>query len=43
MGATKNKTKKQKNATDYKDQSTNQNKKNEISQCEPIDGKESKA
>jgi hypothetical protein len=33
---------KQKNATDYIDQSTNQ-KKNEISRCEPIDGKESKA
>jgi hypothetical protein len=39
MGATK---KNKKNATDYVDQSTNQ-KKNEISRCEPIDGKESKA
>jgi hypothetical protein len=41
MGATKNKT--NKNATDYIDQSTNQKKKNEISRCEPMDGKESKA
>ena len=31
------------NATDYIDQSTNQKKKNEISRCEPMDGKESKA
>jgi hypothetical protein len=30
-----------KNVTDYIDQSTNQ--KNDISRCEPIDGKESKA